>query len=84
MSPCSPLGCVDLAIVRALSAPTYCRTLNEFSAVPLSETTDIGLLEGVINDQTTILKTVYGEDADVAQIPQIWTLCKLTMEVFLS
>lgn len=48
--------------------------MRGFGDLPLSETTDIGLLEGVINDQTTILKTVYGEDADVAQIPQIWTL----------
>jgi len=54
------------------------------SLVPLSETTDIGLLEGVINDQTTILKTVYGEDVDVAQIPQIWTLCELILEGHLS
>jgi len=51
--------------------------LNGFSIVPLSETTDIDLLEGVINDQTTILKTVYGEDIDIAQVPQIWTLCEL-------
>jgi hypothetical protein len=46
--------------------------------VPLSETTNIDLLEEVINDQTTILKTVYGDDVDVAEIPQIWTLCKFT------
>jgi hypothetical protein len=48
--------------------------------VPLSETTNIQLLEEVIDDQTTILKTVYGDNVDVADIPQIWTLCMSTLE----
>ena len=42
--------------------------------VPLSETTDISLLENVIGNQTLILETVYNI-TDVSVIPQIWTLC---------
>ncbi|EKM75377.1 hypothetical protein AGABI1DRAFT_132277 [Agaricus bisporus var. burnettii JB137-S8] len=48
--------------------------MRGFGDLPLSETTDIELLEGVIDDQTTILKTVFGSDVDLLQIPQIWTL----------
>lgn len=47
--------------------------------MPLSEETNIGLLEEVIEDQTNILKTVYGSDVDVAKIPQIWTLCEFSL-----
>ena len=42
--------------------------------VPLSETTDVSLLESVIRNQTLILQTVYNT-TDVSEIPQIWTLC---------
>lgn len=43
--------------------------------VPLSETTNIALLEGVIGNQTEILQKVYNS-SDVSAIPQIWALCK--------
>ena len=43
--------------------------------VPLSETTDISLLESVVGNQTQILQTVYNT-TDVSAIPQIWTLCQ--------
>ena len=43
--------------------------------MPLSETTDIALLESVIGNQTLILQTVYNT-TDVSVIPQIWTLCQ--------
>ena len=45
--------------------------------VPLSETTDISLLESVIGNQTLILQTVYNT-TDVSMIPQIWTLCQFS------
>ncbi|KAH6914482.1 hypothetical protein BKA70DRAFT_1261570 [Coprinopsis sp. MPI-PUGE-AT-0042] len=32
-------------------------------------------VEGVIADQANIFKQVFGEDYDVASIPQVWTLC---------
>lgn len=48
-----------------------------YKIVPLSEGTNIALLEQVIQDQTAILKDVYGQDLDVSTIPQIWALCKL-------
>jgi hypothetical protein len=46
--------------------------------VPLSETTDISLLESVIGNQTLILQTVYNT-TDVSVIPQIWTLCQFQL-----
>ena len=46
--------------------------------VPLSETTDIALLESVIRNQTRILQTVYNT-TDVSDIPQIWTLCQFLL-----
>ena len=46
--------------------------------VPLSETTDISLLESVIGNQTLILKTVYNT-TDISVIPQIWTLCQFQL-----
>ncbi|KAF5353373.1 hypothetical protein D9756_008047 [Leucocoprinus leucothites] len=55
-------------------APSHDSPSNDSSTVPLSENTNIELLEEVINDQTTILKTVYGENIDVSEVPQIWTL----------
>lgn len=46
-----------------------------FCLVPLSQSTNIKLLEQVISDQTAILKSVYN-GTDVQSIPQIWTLCE--------
>ena len=46
--------------------------------MPLSETTDIALLESVIRNQTRILQTVYNT-TDVSDIPQIWTLCQFLL-----
>jgi hypothetical protein len=43
--------------------------------VPLSEETNIGLLDQVIKDQTGILHQVFGQDFDVSTIPQLWALC---------
>jgi hypothetical protein len=43
--------------------------------VPLSEDTNIQLLEGVIADQAAILKQAFGSDIDISTIPQVWTLC---------
>ncbi|KAF8889126.1 hypothetical protein BD779DRAFT_1672064 [Infundibulicybe gibba] len=52
----------------------YALGMRGFGDLPLSETTNIGLLQQVISDQTDILKQVYGNDTDVSTIPQIWTL----------
>lgn len=46
------------------------------SIVPLSEETNIGLLDQVIKDQTGVLHQVFGQDFDVSTIPQLWALCK--------
>lgn len=46
--------------------------------VPLSETTDVSLLESVIRNQTLILQNVYNT-TDVSEIPQIWTLCQFQL-----
>ncbi|KAF9450530.1 glycoside hydrolase family 115 protein [Macrolepiota fuliginosa MF-IS2] len=48
--------------------------MRGFGDLPLSETTDISLLESVIDDQTAILNTAYGSSAKAEEIPQIWTL----------
>ncbi|PFH48837.1 glycoside hydrolase family 115 protein [Amanita thiersii Skay4041] len=42
--------------------------------LPLSETTNIDLLEKIVADQTGILQNVFGNNTDVSKIPQIWTL----------
>lgn len=44
------------------------------SAVPLSETTNIAVLEKVISDQRQIFMNVFNE-SDVTNIPQMWALC---------
>ncbi|RXW16249.1 hypothetical protein EST38_g9605 [Candolleomyces aberdarensis] len=49
-------------------------TLGMRGFVPLSEETNIQLLEGVISDQTEILKQAFGGDVDISTIPQVWTL----------
>ncbi|KAF9529105.1 hypothetical protein CPB83DRAFT_283981 [Crepidotus variabilis] len=54
----------------------YTMGMRGFGDLPLSEDTNIDLLEGVIVNQTKIFKQVYGEDIDPATIPQIWTLYK--------
>jgi hypothetical protein len=43
--------------------------------VPLSEDTNIELLESVISDQTEILEQAFGSEVDISTIPQVWTLC---------
>ncbi|KDR78329.1 hypothetical protein GALMADRAFT_138431 [Galerina marginata CBS 339.88] len=53
----------------------YTVGMRGFGDLPLSETTNIGLLQGVIANQTEILQTVYNE-TDVSNIPQIWALYK--------
>ncbi|KAG6826018.1 hypothetical protein H0H92_001436 [Tricholoma furcatifolium] len=52
----------------------YTIGMRGFGDVPLSQNTDISLLEQVISDQTNILESVYG--SDVSAIPQIWCLYK--------
>ena len=57
----------------------YCFRLSDYGPqVPLSETTDVSLLESVIGNQTLILQTVYNT-TNVAMIPQIWTLCQFRL-----
>ena len=43
--------------------------------MPLSEETNINLLEKVVADQRQILMDVFNE-SDVSAIPQIWALCE--------
>ncbi|KAF8999865.1 hypothetical protein BDQ17DRAFT_1427597 [Cyathus striatus] len=54
----------------------YTIGMRGFGDLPLSETTNIALLEDVIGNQTQILEDVYGNDTDVSKIPQIWALYK--------
>ncbi|KAF8889120.1 hypothetical protein BD779DRAFT_1662212 [Infundibulicybe gibba] len=54
----------------------YTIGMRGFGDLPLSETTNIALLQQVISDQTNILTRVYGNDTDVSDIPQIWALYK--------
>ncbi|KXN92532.1 hypothetical protein AN958_05387 [Leucoagaricus sp. SymC.cos] len=54
----------------------YTMGMRGFGDLPLSEETNIALLEQVIKDQTDILKQVYGQGIDISTIPQIWTLYK--------
>ena len=42
--------------------------------VPLSENTNIALLEQIVSDQRQILTNVFNE-SDVTNIPQMWALC---------
>lgn len=51
--------------------------------MPLSEETNIALLEQVIKDQADILHQVYGQDFDISTIPQIWTLCQFNCPIML-
>ncbi|KAF8968832.1 hypothetical protein BDZ97DRAFT_1654513 [Flammula alnicola] len=53
----------------------YTVGMRGFGDLPLSETTDISLLESVIANQTDILQTVYNT-SDVSTIPQVWALYK--------
>ncbi|KAG6872327.1 hypothetical protein C0995_010748 [Termitomyces sp. Mi166 len=52
----------------------YTVGMRGFGDLPLSENTNIELLEQVISDQTAILQSVYGDS--VQDIPQVWTLYK--------
>ncbi|KAJ2936125.1 hypothetical protein H1R20_g971, partial [Candolleomyces eurysporus] len=54
----------------------YTLGMRGFGDLPLSEDTNIQLLEGVIADQAEILRQAYGSDVDIATIPQVWTLYK--------
>ncbi|KAF8176262.1 hypothetical protein BJ912DRAFT_1024351 [Pholiota molesta] len=49
--------------------------MRGFGDLPLSETTNIALLEEVVANQTEILQTVFNE-TDVSTIPQMWCLYK--------
>lgn len=53
----------------------YTMGMRGFGDLPLSEDTNIQLLQGVIADQTQMLQEVYGTE-DVSKIPQVWTLYK--------
>ncbi|KAG6856193.1 hypothetical protein H0H87_006733 [Tephrocybe sp. NHM501043] len=53
----------------------YTVGMRGFGDLPMSEETNIQLLEQVIADQTDILKSVYGDQA-AEEIPQIWALYK--------
>ncbi|KAH9476877.1 hypothetical protein JR316_0010793 [Psilocybe cubensis] len=53
----------------------YTIGMRGFGDLPLSENTNIALLESVIANQTQILQQVYNE-TDVSGIPQIWALYK--------
>ncbi|KAF8900166.1 hypothetical protein CPB84DRAFT_1847416 [Gymnopilus junonius] len=53
----------------------YTMGMRGFGDLPLSETTDIGLLKSVIANQTDILQSVYNS-TDVSELPQIWCLYK--------
>lgn len=65
--------CVVSVIVSRHVGPNAFKTL--INTVPLSEETNIDLLDQVIQDQTDILHQVFGQDFDVSTIPQIWALC---------
>lgn len=60
--------------------------------VPLSETTNIDLLEQVVSDQRQILTNVFN-GTNITTIPQVWTLCtsihlhnylQVLVEIFLT
>ncbi|PPQ95886.1 hypothetical protein CVT25_000388 [Psilocybe cyanescens] len=53
----------------------YTIGMRGFGDLPLSENTNIALLQGVIANQTEILQKVYNK-TDVSDIPQIWALYK--------
>ncbi|CAA7262063.1 unnamed protein product [Cyclocybe aegerita] len=53
----------------------YTMGMRGFGDLPLSEETNIMLLESVIANQTQILQGMYGVQ-DVSAIPQVWTLYK--------
>ncbi|GLB44507.1 putative glycosyl hydrolase family 115 [Lyophyllum shimeji] len=53
----------------------YTLGMRGFGDLPLSEDTNIQLLQQVVADQAEILKTVYATD-NIESIPQIWTLYK--------
>lgn len=44
--------------------------------VPLGTSTNAQLLEKIVSDQRGIFQNVYGNDTNVATIPQMWCLCK--------
>ncbi|TFK29114.1 hypothetical protein FA15DRAFT_583018 [Coprinopsis marcescibilis] len=54
----------------------YTMGMRGFGDLPLSEETNIELLEQVIADQTKIFEDVFGDDVDISEVPQVWTLCE--------
>ena len=78
---CIPLACV----VKETVGVHYERSSSRFpdswsEPVPMSEETNIALLQKIVEDQRTILRTVHGVD-DVTTIPQMWTLCMYDLPV---
>lgn len=47
---------------------------KKIDTVPLSETTNIALLEQVVSDQRQILTNVFN-GTNITTIPQMWALC---------
>lgn len=43
--------------------------------VPLGTSTNVQLLEKIVEDQRDIFQDVFGNETDVATIPQMWCLC---------
>ena len=52
-----------------------CLPLMARHPVPLSEDTNIALLEEIVADQRVILSDVFN-GTDITTVPQVWTLCK--------
>lgn len=70
----TPSVCAVTVIVSSLIVCSSILRLMFTSAVPLSETTNIAVLEKVISDQRQIFMNVFNE-SDVTNIPQMWALC---------
>lgn len=68
------LVCAVTATVSILMLCNMILRIMFTSAVPLSETTNIAVLEKVISDQRQIFMNVFNE-SDVTNIPQMWALC---------
>lgn len=68
------LVCAVTATVSILMICNMILRIMFTSAVPLSETTNIAVLEKVISDQRQIFMNVFNE-SDVTNIPQMWALC---------
>lgn len=60
-----------------------CLPLMGRYSVPLSEDTNIALLEEIVADQRVILSDVFN-GTDITTVPQVWTLCKWAFSMHLS